>query len=311
MTAIFAMEPCTERSIRRITRISSKISGEEAAIHPLGKILAALVTLLLSACSPALLNMIVPRGGYSIHHDLAYGPQPREKLDIYVPDGLTAAAPVILFFYGGNWDSGAKDVYLAFGEAFASMGFVVAIADYRLYPAVKYPAFLDDGARAFRFVHDRAAQYGGDPARIFLAGHSAGAYNAIMLVSDPHYLKAVGADISQVRGAIGLAGPYDFLPLTDPGLIAMFGGRARKDTQPISYIDGKRPPMLLAAGTGDETVDPGNSTRMAAKLKGFGSPVEVKLYPGIGHIGLLLSLVRPFRGRTSLRDDMANFIRAH
>jgi acetyl esterase/lipase len=270
-----------------------------------------MVTLVVGACSPALLNITVPRGGYSVHHDLVYGPQAREKLDIYVPNGLTAPAPVVLFFYGGNWDSGSKDAYLAFGEAFTSEGFVVAIADYRLYPAVKFPAFLDDGARAFHFVHDNVARYGGDPGRIFLVGHSAGAYNAIMLVSDPRYLKNAGSDISQVRGAIGLAGPYDFLPLTDPGLIAMFGGARRPETQPISYIDGKRLPMLLAAGTGDETVDPGNSTRMAAKLESFASPVTVKLYPGIGHIGLLLSLARPFRGRTTLRDDMADFIRAH
>ena len=218
---------------------------------------------------------------------------------------------MILFFYGGNWDSGSKDLYRAFGQAFTSEGFVVAIADYRLYPAVKYPAFLEDAARAFRFMHDNAAKYGGDPGRVFLAGHSAGAYNAIMLASDPRYLKAAGADISQVRGAIGLAGPYDFLPLTDPGLIDMFGGRTRTETQPISHIDGKRPPMLLAAGTGDETVDPGNVTRMAARLKSFASPVEIKLYPGVGHVGLILSLVRPFRSRTSLRDDMAKFIRSH
>jgi acetyl esterase/lipase len=284
---------------------------KEAVIGAFAKFAAALLTLVVSACSPALLNITVPRGGYSLHRDINYGPVPRQKLDIYVPDGLTAPAPVILFFYGGNWDSGSKELYLAFGQAFASEGFVVAIADYRLYPAVKYPAFLEDSAAAFAFVHAHASQYGGDPGRIFLAGHSAGAYNAIMLVSDPHYLKDAGADIFQVRGAIGLAGPYDFLPLTDPGLIAMFGGRARKETQPITYIDGKRPPMLLAAGTGDETVGPGNTTRMAAKLRSFGSPVEVKMYPGVGHIGLILSLARPFRGRTSLRADMADFIRAH
>jgi len=267
--------------------------------------------LVVGSCAPALLNITVPRSGYSVRRDMVYGAEPREKLDIYVPDGLTAPAPVILFFYGGNWDSGSKDLYRAFGQAFTSEGFVVAIADYRLYPAVKYPAFLEDAARAFRFMHDNAAKYGGDPGRVFLAGHSAGAYNAIMLASDPRYLKAAGADISQVRGAIGLAGPYDFLPLTDPGLIDMFGGRTRTETQPISHIDGKRPPMLLAAGTGDETVDPGNVTRMAARLKSFASPVEIKLYPGVGHVGLILSLVRPFRGRTSLRDDMAKFIRSH
>jgi acetyl esterase/lipase len=291
-------------------RIKDTIS-QEAAIGAFGKFAAALLMLAVGACAPALLNITVPRGGYSVRHDLAYGAEPRQKLDIYMPDGRHTPAPVILFFYGGNWDSGSKDLYRAFGQAFTSEGFVVAIADYRLYPAVKYPAFLEDGARAFRFMHDNAAQYGGDPGRIFLAGHSAGAYNAIMLASDPRYLKQAGADISQVRGAIGLAGPYDFLPLTDPGLIAMFGSRARNETQPISHIDGKRPPMLLAAGSGDETVDPGNATRMAARLQSFASPVEIKLYPGVGHIGLILSLARPFRGRTSLRDDIVKFIRSH
>jgi acetyl esterase/lipase len=273
--------------------------------------LATVAALAASACSPALLNITVPRAGYSIHRDLAYGPTPRQKLDIYVPDALKGPAPVILFFYGGNWQSGSKNDYLAFGEAFASEGFVVAVADYRLYPAVKFPAFVEDGARAFRFIQDHVRQYGGDPARIFLAGHSAGAYNAIMLASDPHYLKDAGTDISHLRGAIGLAGPYDFLPLTDPALIAMFGGQNRKNTQPIAFIDARRPPMLLATGTEDETVGPRNTENLAARLRRLGSPVELKLYPGVGHIGLLLSLARPFRYRTALRDDMANFVRSH
>jgi acetyl esterase/lipase len=264
-----------------------------------------------TSCSPALLNIAVPRSGYHVVRDLAYGQAARQRLDLYVPDGLKGPAPVLLFFYGGNWQSGSKDMYLAFGEAFASEGFVVAVADYRLYPQVKYPAFLQDGARAFGFLENAVSRYGGDPHRIFVSGHSAGAYNAIMLASDPRYLKEAGSDISHIRGAIGLAGPYDFLPLQDPALIAMFGGRERKDTQPITYVDGRRPPMFLATGTDDDTVEPRNSTAMAARLKSFGSPVEVKQYAGVGHIGLLLSLVRPFRQRTTLRGDMADFIRAH
>jgi acetyl esterase/lipase len=275
------------------------------------KLLVALAVIATAACSPTLLNLTVPRSGYSVHRNIAYGPDTRQKLDIYVPDGLESTAPVVLFFYGGNWQSGSKDDYLAFGQAFASEGFVVAIADYRLYPAVKFPAFLEDGAKAFRFIHDDAGLYGGDPARVFIAGHSAGAYNAIMLVSDPHYLKDAGADISWVRGAIGIAGPYDFLPLRDPMLIDLFGGAARAVTQPIHFIEGKRPAMLLATGSDDETVLPRNTANMTARLRGFGSPVEQKIYPGIGHIGILLSLAGLFRMRTSLRDDMAAFIRAN
>jgi acetyl esterase/lipase len=153
--------------------------------------------------------------------------------------------------------------------------------------------------------------YGGDPKRIFLTGHSAGAYIAVMLASDPRYLSEAGSDISHVRGAIGLAGPYDFLPLTDPSLIAMFGGGRRPETQPVTFVQSGRPPMLLATGTEEGIVEPRNSANMAARLKSAGSPVEVKFYPGLGHIGLLLSLVWPFQSLSSLRADMADFVRAH
>jgi acetyl esterase/lipase len=176
---------------------------------------------------------------------------------------------------------------------------------------VKFPVFLEDSAKAFRFTHDNARLYGGDSARIFISGHSAGAYNAIMLVSDPRYLKGAGADISWVRGAIGIAGPYDFLPLRDPMLIDLFGGPEREETQPIHFIDGHRPSMLLATGSDDETVLPRNTANMAARLRSFGSPVEQKVYPGAGHVGILLSLTGLFRSRTTLRDDMVAFIQAN
>jgi acetyl esterase/lipase len=271
---------------------------------------AVMAGLMLTACVPVL-NTVIPRSGYSIKPDIAYGPDPRQKLDIYVPDGLKKPAPVILFFYGGSWQSGSKDMYRAFGQAFTSKGFVVAVADYRLYPQVKYPGFLADGAAAFRFVHDHASAYGGDPNRVFLAGHSAGAYIAVMLDSDLHYLKDAGADPSWVRGVIGIAGPYDFLPLTDPALIDLFGGANVRETQPIDHVDGRRAPMLLAHGTGDDTVGIGNTRRMAKKLTGFGSEVVVKEYKDVGHIGIILSLAPGLRDRTTLREDITDFVNAH
>jgi acetyl esterase/lipase len=271
--------------------------------------LAALMSLLLAACSPvSLLNLAVPRTGYHMVRDLAYGADPRQRLDLYVPDAPPPKMPVILFFYGGSWESGTKDLYLALGQAFASKGIMVAVADYRVYPQVRYPVFIEDSARAFAFVRANAAQYGGDPARLFLAGHSAGAYNAMMLVADKSYLRNAGADVGQVCGVIGIAGPYNFLPLTDKNLITIFGGARRPETQPINYIDGKRPPMLLAAGTDDTTVSPRNSSDLAEKLTSFGSPVRLVTYPGIGHIGIILSLAPGFRGRTSLRSDIIQFV---
>jgi acetyl esterase/lipase len=273
----------------------------------------AFIGLVLSACSPAsVLNaLLVPNSGYTVKRDIAYGADPRQHLDVYIPDGLSGPAPVILFIYGGSWQMGSKDIYKFLGQAFASKGIVTVVADYRLYPQVKYPAFVQDGAMAFKFVHDNIATYGGDPKKVFLAGHSAGAYNVVMLDSDLHYLKDVGADPAWIRGVIGVAGPYDFLPLKDPKLIDMFGGDRVAATQPINYIDGKRAPMLLAYGTDDDTVAPKNSINMAAKLRSFGGDVELKSYPGIGHIGIILSLAPGFRGNTTLRDDVVRFVMTH
>lgn len=267
----------------------------------------------LAACtpSPAFLNVLVPKSGYHVVRGLAYGADPRQKLDVYVPDHLAGEAPVLLFFYGGAWQSGSREQYLAFGQAFASLGIVTVVADYRLYPQVTWPAFVDDGASAMGWVHHHIAQYGGDPARLFVSGHSAGGYIAAMLGSDPKYLAAAGDDFSWVRGVIGISGPYDFLPLTDSAYIAIFHGANNHGAMPVNHIDGRRPPMLLAWGLDDTTVGAVNIDHMEAALIKAGSPVETRRYPGTGHIGILLSLVPGFRGRTTLRQDIAAFIQSH
>jgi len=254
------------------------------------------------------INGTVPRTGYRIVPDLAYGPEPRQTLDLYIPDGLTAPAPVLLFFYGGSWQSGTKAVYRAFGQAFAGEGIVTAVADYRLYPKVKYPAFLEDGALAFRFLREQVRAQGGDPDRLFVCGHSAGAYIAAMLAVNARYLGAVGETPSSMRGAIGIAGPYDFLPLHDPVLIDIFGGDRVMATQPIKYVAPGAPPMLLTHGTKDATVGAGNSRRFAKRLSDAGNAVELIEYEGIGHLGIVLSLARGLRRRTTLYADMLRFI---
>jgi acetyl esterase/lipase len=276
------------------------------------RVLSRLQTVMSAAGTAVLAPLVdlsVPKRGYAVGRDLAYGDGNRQAMDLYVPDGLARPAPVLLFFYGGSWQSGSKGVYRAFGQAFASQGIITAIADYRLYPQVKYPAFVEDGARAFRFLRDSVAQRGGDPARIVLCGHSAGAYIAAMLALDPLYLGAVDASPAQIRGVIGLAGPYDFLPLYDPVLIDIFGGDRLMATQPIKYATNRAPPMMLAHGTRDTTVGAGNSRRLAARLQQAGNAVTLRLFDGIGHLGLLLSLARGQRHRTTLYEDMLRFIR--
>jgi acetyl esterase/lipase len=281
-------------------------------MHKFKAALLAGLTALLSACSPfAAINLLVPRAGYGVHRDIAYGADPRQKLDIYVPDGLTAPAPVLLFFYGGSWESGNRGDYLAFGQAFASKGIVTVVADYRLYPKVRWPAFVEDAAGALALVHRDIGRYGGDPSRVFVSGHSAGAYNAVMLASDPRYLKAVEGDFSWIRGVIGIAGPYDFLPLKEDDLIDIFHGPNNRDILPIVHVDGPRPPMLLIHGTADTTVGPQNTSTMARVLQSHGSAAQTIFYKDVGHIGIILSLLPGFRGKTPLREDMAKFIQSH
>jgi acetyl esterase/lipase len=269
--------------------------------------LAAMGSGLLSAGAP-LLNMTIPKNGYQVKRDIAYGEDTRARFDLYVPDGLSAPAPVLLFFYGGSWQSGSKNIYRAFGQAFASAGIIAAVADYRLYPHVRYPDFIHDGARAFRFLRQTVASHGGDPARIFLSGHSAGAYIAAMLACEPSYLQS---DAAHIRGVIGVAGPYDFLPLYDPVLIDIFGGARVMATQPIKHARNTVPPMLLAHGTADRTVGAGNSRRMAQRLREAGNNVELIEYKGVSHLGIILSLAHGFRRGTTLRDDMLRFIAAN
>lgn len=256
-----------------------------------------------------LLNATIPRRGYRVVRDLAYGHDPRHRMDLYIPSGLTAPAPVVLYFYGGSWQWGTKATYRFLGQALASAGIIVAVADYRLYPQVKYPDFVHDSAEAFRFVRAKIAGHGGDPARVFLAGQSAGAYNATLLAADRRYLSDDERDA--IRGIIGIAGPYDFLPLKDPKLIDMFGGDAVIETQPIHYVDRKLPPMLLVHGSGDNTVHPRNVRRMTKKLEEFGTEVVKREYDKIGHTEIIVSLAPWFRRWTTLREDIVQFVMNH
>lgn len=258
-----------------------------------------------------LADLLISRSGYRVRRNLAYGADARQMLDLYVPTKLKASAPVLLYFYGGSWQSGSKAHYRFLGQAFASRGIMVAVADYRLFPPSCFPDFIEDGALALRFVRTNIAEHGGDPARIFLAGHSAGAYIATMLAANASYLSAAKASPEWIAGIIGIAGPYDFLPLRDPKLIEIFHGKDDPNTQPIHFVDHPLPPMLLLHGSKDKTVSPRNATRMATKLRSVNSPVDVTVYPGLGHIAIILALVRGLRWLAPVHKDILRFIDAH
>ncbi|HSI41279.1 MAG TPA: alpha/beta hydrolase [Xanthobacteraceae bacterium] len=273
--------------------------------------LAVLPAFLAAGCSGAeLLNAAAPRAGIQVTSGIAYGEGPRRTLDIYAPRDA-ADAPVAVFFYGGGWESGTKEEYRFAASALAERGIVVVVPDYRLYPQVRFPAFLQDAAQAVRWTRDHAGAYGGDPSRLVLAGHSAGAYIAAMLALDRRWLSAAGVPASAIAGTVGLAGPYDFLPLREPNLKAIFGrGEALARTQPIHFVDGRAAPMLLAAGKADLRVDPGDSVRLAERIRAKGGAAELILYPGIDHKLIVGALARPLTGLAPVLDDVTGFIKA-
>jgi acetyl esterase/lipase len=272
------------------------------------------IVAMLAACSSvALLNMVEPRAGLRVLHDLRFKGGPRGTLDVYEPRGVRGQAPVVVFIYGGSWDSGRKSQYAFVGEALASRGVLTVIPNYRLYPQIRWPSFLEDNADAVRWARDHATDFGGDPRQLFLMGHSAGAYEAVMLALDPRWLRAVGIDARRdLRGVIALAGPYDFLPLRTNKLKAIFGPRAQRPaTQPINYVTGRNAPLFLATDTADRFVDPGNTTRLAARLRAAGGPVDVRYYRGLSHGLLLGTIAAPLRFLAPVLRDLMGFIRAH
>ena len=274
--------------------------------------LVALVGSMASACSPlSLFATFVPKdAARSPEHGVAYGPLERQALDVYAPRRETAPAPVAVFFYGGSWDSGRRQDYGWVGRALAAQGFLTLVPDYRLYPAVRYPSFVEDGALAVRWAVDHARELGGDPGRIVLIGHSAGAYNAAMLALDDRYLRAAGVDPKVVSGFAGLSGPYDFLPLDGPITRQTFGDYPDlPSTQPSAYVRADSPPAFLATGDGDTTVKPRNTRALAAALRAQGVAVEERHYEGLNHADTVLALSRPLRGKAPVLAEMVGFLK--
>jgi acetyl esterase/lipase len=272
---------------------------------------AMLVVLQGAACGPRLLNALVPNDGYEVERDLAYGGDPRQRLDIYLPDGRAGPTPVVVFFYGGRWQSGEKADFRFVGQALAARGFIAAIPDYRRYPAVHFPRFVEDGAAALAWLRDNVVQRGGDADAIHLMGHSAGAHIAALLAHDHRYLAAAGVRQDSIRSFVGLAGPYDFLPFDDRTLEQIFAVADLATTQPISFAAQAAPPTLLLHGAADRTVLPANSERLSAALQAAGNPARVQFYPDIGHVELVAALGAPLRWLAPVLADVSAFLDRH
>lgn len=243
-----------------------------------------------------------------------YGPGPRNQLNIWVPEGTqkTDRLPVLVWLYGGGWYSGARDDYGFAGRAFARAGFIVVIPDYRIVPDGHWPDFIQDSAAAVAWTERNIASYGGDPARIALSGHSAGAYNAVMLALDPKWLKAAGSDAAIIRGVAALAGPYDFHPFEKGGRadVAMGDIRPIEQTQPIHFVRADAPPLWLGHGTADTVVRVRNSNRLAAAMQKVGGSAQLRTYDGLSHNDLVMALTGPLQHRgPTILSEVTDFLR--
>ncbi len=270
----------------------------------------------LTACAPVrVLNALAnTSGGHTVSKNIAYGPLARQTLDAYTPT-MTAPSggwPVAGFFYGGSWNTGERADYAFVGSALAARGVLTLVADYRLYPDVRYPEFLRDSALALAWGFDQAARLGGDPKRVFVMGHSAGGYNAAMLALDPRWLGSTGHMPAELAGWIGLAGPYDFFPTDNPDAQPVFfHPNYPAKAQPIEFGNLQAVPTFLGAPVNDRLVSPTRSTQaLADKLEAAGTPVTLRIYGRATHTTLIGAFSPPLRWVAPVLDDVAAFIAA-
>ena len=270
-----------------------------------------MLTWLLSACSgTGLLNAVAPARDIAIQTGVSYGEGARHKLDIYRP--AQPGGPVVVFFYGGGWRAGDRAMYRFVGAALADLGFTVVNPDYRVYPEVLFPAFVDDAAEAVAWTAANVVAHGGKSERLLLMGHSAGAHIAAMLTLEKSFLGRVGLDPDRaIAGTIGLAGPYDFLPLHDPVLDTIFAPAGDLAlTQPIGFARAGAPPMLLLTGDSDSVVYPRNSENLAARLTALGGRAELRRYSGVGHMTIVGALSGLLAWKAPILADSAAFLHA-
>ncbi|HEX5057559.1 MAG TPA: alpha/beta hydrolase [Gammaproteobacteria bacterium] len=272
------------------------------------RLLPAILIFILSGCSLDTLNLLASESVFERTADIAYGPDLRQRLDIYKPVAASSRTPVVVFFYGGGWHNGNKNSFLYVASALTKRGLVTVIPDYRLYPNIKFPAFVQDGAAAVAWVQQHIADYGGDPDHIVVMGHSAGAHIAALLALDERYLRALAA--RPVQGMIGLSGPYDFLPFSHVEMNDIFGPAERyPESQPINFVDVKDPPLLLLHGGRDTLVSPSNTLNLANRVNARGGCVESVIYPRLDHVTLLVRL-SPWLLKPDILNRVENFAKA-
>lgn len=273
-------------------------------------ILGATVAIVLSPVT--VLNLLAPTSGVTREVNVRYGAGPRQQLDLYRPRNAKTA-PIAVFMYGGSWQRGEKESYAFLANALARRGIVVAVPDYTLYPEAGFPRFLEDTAAAVAWASAWAkresADAGAAPRQLVLMGHSAGAHIAAMLAYDARWLAPHGLDPRRdIAGFVGLAGPYDFLPIKDPLIQRVFQHPELETTQPITFVKGGEAPTFLGVSPSDTVVRPGNSERLARRLESGGARVVLQAYPRTNHLTLVGSFSPLLSFLAPVAADVAHFI---
>lgn len=216
------------------------------------------------------------------------------RLDLYLP-AKEAAFPVVVFVHGGCWNSGDKNMYAHIGRHFASRGVGVAVVGYRLSPAVAHPGHIEDVAAGFAWVHKNIATYGGDPQRLFLAGHSAGGHMVALLATDGKYLAAHGLSVKNVRGVVAISGVYSINYLIDlAGLSKVFAGSDRNDASPISHAAvANVPPFLILYAEKDLPTLGTQAQKLQKLLSASGNQTELQKVAGHDHKSIIIDVCLP------------------
>lgn len=272
-------------------------------LKPIAACLAAVAA--LAACAPvSILNGITPASTFDRTKNVSFGDGERDELDIYRADKPKADTPVLLFVHGGSWDSGSKGIYKFLAEGFTKSGYDIVVPNYRIYPEAKFPNFLEDNAKAVAYTADTFPD-----RKIVLLGHSAGAYNVLMLALRDEYLSGAGVDrCAKISGVVGLAAPTGIVPLESQRLIEIFPDRFTADDAVLNNVTGPAPAIFLGHGESDTTVYPKNSTVLAEKITARGGTAQVEIYLGQSHTDVVKVLSRHFDDDTTLKADIVTFI---
>ncbi len=263
----------------------------------------------LIGCSPlSFVNTISTENDYITVSDERYGSEQRQQLDIYMPERIVAGSPVVVFFYGGSWRRGEKGNYAFVGHSISSKGFLTVIPDYRLYPEVTFPTFVEDGAKVIAWVSDHLEQ-----ARngVVVMGHSAGAHTAALLALDKDYLEITEQPSGIIRGMIGLAGPYGFNPMQYRSTRPIFADvESIEETMPITFACSEKLPLLLIHGLDDRVVIPENSRELKRRTYECAGNVKYIELDDIGHFSILLGLSNSFLAEDSIQSAIEIFLQS-